>query len=124
MSRIRHGASIDIFGDGKQTRDFVFVADVVAAMLAAMRVAGRVQPAGTPVFNVCTGIGMSVQDLARTIADLAGMGLNAVHKPPRDGEIRHSVGSPALSRASLSLSEPVPLRSGLAAVLRWLAGCR
>ncbi len=49
---IRRGAPIDIFGDGKQTRDFVYVADVVVAMLAAM----RVQPAGAPVFNVCTGI--------------------------------------------------------------------
>ena len=123
---IRRGAPIEIFGDGQQTRDFIFVADVVAAMLAAMGVQGegRVQPAGAPVFNVCTGIAISIQDLARTIADLAGTGLDAIHRPARDGEARHSAGSPALSRASLSLSEPVPLRSGLATVLHWLAGHR
>jgi UDP-glucose 4-epimerase len=115
---IGRSAPIDIFGDGKQTRDFVFVADVVAAMLAAM----RVQPVGAPVFNVCTGLATSVVDLARSIAELAGTDLDATHKPPRAGEIRHSTGSPALSRATLSLHEPVALRSGLARVLDWLEG--
>ncbi len=116
--RIRHGAPIDIFGDGEQSRDFVFVTDVVAAMLAAM----RVQPAGAPVFNVCTGVPTTVLALARTIAALAGTHLEANRKPPRAGEIRHSTGSTALSRAALSLPEPMTLRSGLATVLAWLDG--
>jgi UDP-glucose 4-epimerase len=122
--RIRRRVPIEIFGDGQQTRDFVFVTDVVAAMLAAMRAqgVGRVQPPGAPVFNVCTGIAVSVLDLARTIAELIGTGLDATHKPPRAGEIRHSTGSPALSRATLTLPEPVTLRSGLARVLEWLNG--
>jgi UDP-glucose 4-epimerase len=111
--RIRRGTPIDIFGDGEQTRDFVFVSDVVAAMLAAM----RVQPAGASVFNVCTGIPTSVLDLARTIAELAGTVSDISHKPPRAGEIRHSTGSPTLARAALSLTDPVALRSGLARVL-------
>jgi UDP-glucose 4-epimerase len=111
--RIRRGTPIDIFGDGEQTRDFVFVSDVVAAMLAAM----RVQPAGASVFNVCTGITTSVLDLARTIAELAGTVSDISHKPPRAGEIRHSTGSPTLARAALSLTDPVALRSGLARVL-------
>jgi UDP-glucose 4-epimerase len=116
--RILRGAPIEIFGDGEQTRDFVFVSDVVAAMLAAM----RVQPAGAPVFNVCTGIPTSVLDLARTIAELAGTELDTNHKPPRAGEIRHSTGSPALARATLSHPEFAVLRSGLAKVLGWLGG--
>ena len=111
--RIRRGTPIDIFGDGEQTRDFVLVSDVVAAMLAAM----RVQPAGASVFNVCTGIPTSVLDLARTIAELAGTVSDISHKPPRAGEIRHSTGSPTLARAALSLTDPVALRSGLARVL-------
>lgn len=111
--RIRRGTPIDIFGDGEQTRDFVFVSDVVATMLAAM----RVQPAGASVFNVCTGIPTSVLDLARTIAELAGTVSDISHKPPRAGEIRHSTGSPTLARAALSLTDPVALRSGLARVL-------
>jgi UDP-glucose 4-epimerase len=111
---------IDIFGDGGQTRDFVFVADVVAALLAAM----RARPAGAPAVNVCTGIATSVQDLAQTIADLAGRRLDVRRKPPRAGEIRHSTGSPVLSRTMLSLPDPVPLRSGLGMLLDWMGGRR
>ena len=118
--RIRRGAPIEIFGDGRQTRDFVFVADVVTAMLAAM----HFQPPGGPVVNVCTGVATSVLDLARTIADLTGAELRVEHRPPRAGEIRHSAGAPALSRATLSLPEPVALRAGLARTLAWLGGSR
>jgi UDP-glucose 4-epimerase len=111
--RIRSGARIKIFGDGGQTRDFVPVGDVVTAMLAAM----QVRPAGAPVFNVCTGTATSVLEMARTIADLAGTGLQVSHLPPRAGDIRHSTGSPALSRRVLSLPAPMTLRSGLASLL-------
>ena len=114
--RIRRGAPIDILGDGGQTRDFVYVTDVVTALLAAMRLA----PADAPVFNVCTGIATSVLDLARSIAERAGTRLDARHGPPRAGEIRHSTGSPALSRKVLGLPDPVSLRNGLGHVLDWL----
>ena len=114
--RIRRNAGIDIFGDGGQTRDFVYVADVVAALLAAMRLA----PTDAPVFNVCTGVATSVLELAQTIADLAGTRLDARHRPPRAGEIRDSTGSPAASHAALGLVAPVRLRDGLRAVLDWL----
>jgi UDP-glucose 4-epimerase len=114
--RIRRGAPIDIFGDGGQTRDFVYVADVVMALLAAMRLA----PPDAPVFNVCTGTATSVLDLARVIAELSGTRLDVVHRPPRAGEIRHSAGAPDLSRKILGLAEPEGLRNGLGKVLDWL----
>jgi UDP-glucose 4-epimerase len=116
--RIRRGAPIDIFGDGGQTRDFVYVADVVTALIAAMLLA----PADAPVFNVCTGVATSVLDLARVIAELSGTRLEAAHRPPRAGEIRHSTGSPALSRKTLGLPEPEALRNGLGKVLDWMNG--
>jgi UDP-glucose 4-epimerase len=96
----------------------VYVADVVAALLAAMRLV----PTDAPVFNVCTGTATSVLELAHTIADLAGTQLDARHRPPRAGEIRHSTGSPAMSRSILGLGEPVSLRHGLGEVLNWLGG--
>jgi UDP-glucose 4-epimerase len=114
--RIRRGAPIDVFGDGGQTRDFVYVADVVAALLAAMRRAS----VDASVFNVCTGIATSVLDLAHVIADLAGTKLDARHGPARAGEIRHSTGVPALAHNALGLAEPVFLRGGLGRVLDWL----
>jgi UDP-glucose 4-epimerase len=114
--RIRRGAPIDIFGDGGQTRDFVYVADVVAALLAAMRLV----PGDAPVFNVCTGTATSVAKLARVIAELSGRELDVRHQKPRAGEIRHSTGSPVLSRRVLQLAEPVQLSIGLGKVLDWM----
>jgi UDP-glucose 4-epimerase len=115
--RIIRGAPIDIFGDGGQTRDFVFVADVVAALVAAM---GSALP-GAPVFNVCTGTPTSVLELARTIATLAGTAPELRHLAPRAGEIRYSTGTPDRARTAFGLGEPVPLRLGLREVLDWLA---
>jgi UDP-glucose 4-epimerase len=123
--RLRAGQPIAVFGDGGQTRDFVFVADVVAALGAAMAGlrAGRVTPAGVfpaSVFNVCTGHATSVLELAETIAGLCGRRAEMRFAPARKGEIRHSLGAPAAARAALGLGDPVPLRHGLAATLNWL----
>lgn len=115
--RLRRGKPIEIFGDGRQTRDFVFVADVVSALLAAM----SAQRPEALVANVCTGIPTSVLKLAEIIAELTGTHLEARHHPSRAGDIRHSVGSPRKARAALSLPEPLNLRAGLVRVLDWLA---
>jgi UDP-glucose 4-epimerase len=118
--RIVRGEPIAIHGDGQQTRDFVAVEDVVAALLAAM----ALRPADAPVFNVCTGMPTSVLDLARTIAGLSGQTLTVEHQTARAGDIRHSLGSRAASCAALGLADPVPLSTGLAATLDWLAQSR
>jgi UDP-glucose 4-epimerase len=116
--RIRAGQPVAIFGDGQQTRDFVYVADVVRALLAAI----ALRPADSPVFNVCGGTSTPVQDLAGLIADLAGKNLNAQNRPPRAGEIRHSLGVPSLANRVLGLEGRMPLRDGLREVLSWMTG--
>jgi UDP-glucose 4-epimerase len=115
--RIGAGAPVTIFGDGGQTRDFVYVADVVKALLAAM----ALRPADAPVFNVCTGLPTSVAALARLIAEQAGRPLDARIMPSRAGEIRHSLGVPTLADRVLGLPERVKLHTGLGAVLRWMS---
>lgn len=114
--RLRRGASIEVFGDGTQTRDFIHVGDVVAALLAAM----TRRPAGAPAFNICTGIATSVMALAGTIAGLLGVTPRIHHGPPRAGEIRHSVGVPDLARGALGLAPPRGLRDGLRDMLERL----
>ena len=115
--RIAGGMPISIFGDGQQTRDFVYVADVVRALLAGM----ALRPPDSPVFNVCTGIPTSVEALARLIAELANKNLNAQTQPPRAGEIRHSLGAPNLANTVLDIPGRVPLRTGLGNVLAWMS---
>jgi UDP-glucose 4-epimerase len=118
--RISRGAPIAIYGDGQQTRDFVHVSDVVSALLAGM----ALRPDDAPVFNVCTGVATSVIDLAHLIASLVGNHLDHSFQAPRAGEIRHSLGDPTRLRTRLHSAEPVPLRVGLAGVLRWMAAQR
>lgn len=117
--RIRRGEEVTVFGDGEQTRDFVHVSDVVAALVAAM----DRKPADGPVFNVCTGHPTSVLDLARTVAGLCGRQPGIRFRPGRAGEIRHSIGSPDLARAALGLGRAVSLQAGLGGVLEWLDRC-
>jgi UDP-glucose 4-epimerase len=116
--KLRHGLPLDIFGDGGQTRDFIYVGDAVAALLAAM----QHQPPGAQAFNVCSGLPTTILDLARTIAELCSTPLEVRYAPARVGDIRHSLGSPERARDALGLGEPVALRSGLISVLDWLGG--
>lgn len=114
---LRRGNAIEVFGDGRQTRDFIFIKDVVAALLAAMR-----RDASRPeVFNICSGTQISVLALARLIADMCGREPEIRFRPARPGEIVHSRGDCTLARRALALPDPVDLRSGLAATLAWMA---
>ncbi len=107
------GLPITVFGDGGQTRDLVYVADVVTALTQAM--ARRLPNA--PVFNVCTGRGTSVLELAQTMGRLLGRTPAILHGPARTGEVRHSVGNPSAGRSALGLADPVPLEAGLRSLL-------
>lgn len=118
--RLSRGEGVDIFGDGGQTRDFVFVADVVAALLGGMEAASP----ESAVYNVCTGRPTSVLLLAETIASICGVPAAIRHKPARAGEIRHSLGDPSLARTALRLQEPCGLRAGLEEVVGWLRAGR
>ncbi len=110
---------ITIFGDGLQTRDFVYVADVVASLRAAMAGLTSVK---TGIYNVCTGRSTSVVDLARTIAGLCGIVADITFAPPRAGEIRVSLGSPAKLKAELGVECRTEIADGLRATLDSLKG--
>ncbi|MBO0710051.1 MAG: NAD-dependent epimerase/dehydratase family protein [Acetobacteraceae bacterium] len=114
--RIRRGLPIEVFGDGQQTRDFVYVDDVVEALLRAMDRCSD-EPS---VFNVCSGRAVSLLALIETLAELGGCRPEIRFRPPRAGDIRHSCGAPRLARQALGLGEPTSLRDGLSEVLAWL----
>lgn len=118
--RLRQGQGIDIFGDGGQTRDFIHVGDVVAALRAAMR---HPVPEAR-VFNVCTGIATTVAELAHMIGGLLDHPPRIHFRESRPGEIRHSVGDPSRLRATFDLPPVRRLRDGLEDVLHWVPGSR
>jgi UDP-glucose 4-epimerase len=111
--RIAQGRPITIFGDGLQTRDFVYVADVVSSLRAAM----AQLPDAAGIYNVCTGRSTSVLELARVIAKLCGVEADISFAAPRAGDIRISLGSPERLQRQLGIACKTGMESGLAAVL-------
>jgi UDP-glucose 4-epimerase len=80
-----------IFGDGEQTRDYVYVDDVVSANLLASEIdLDSRRQLDDRAFNVGTGIGTSVNGLADVLELIAGTSLGREHRSVRPGELRHS----------------------------------
>ncbi len=107
--RIARQREIEIFGDGGQIRDFVYVGDVVNSMIAAM-----IQThTEARVFNVCTGQGTSLLDLADFIGSVAGQRPMIRHGAPRVGDIRISIGDPSAGAQALGLRPRIGMLEGL-----------
>lgn len=88
IDRALKNEPISIFGDGEQTRDFIYVEDVVAA-----NVFFAMESNETGVFNVASGKRITINALARTICQLAGSGSEIRHAPERAGDVKHSCAS-------------------------------
>lgn len=113
MNRLLSGQDAVVNGDGLQTRDFVHVADVVAANLASFlrRVPGAV--------NVGTGVETSVGQLYALVAAACGSDRPPRYGPAKPGEQRRSVLDVSRARERLGLAELVPLEGGMRATAEW-----
>jgi len=108
-----------VYGDGTQTRDYVFVADVAAANLAA---AGPGRPAHAE-YNIGTGVEVSVLELAGSVAAAAGadpVAFAPEFAPARPGELLRSCLDVTRARRDLGLPSPTPLSDGLFRTLEWI----
>ena len=113
LSRIRDGVPATIFGDGSQTRDYVFVEDVVRAFVAAVGADGG-------VFNVGTGIETSVRELWQGCTDAAGVAAEVAHDAPRLGELQRSSLDPGRAERALGWRAEVDLPGGLLRTWEWI----
>lgn len=111
--RVATQQPITIYGDGQQVRDFVFVSDVVAHLVAAME---RCQQ-GAEVLNVCTGKATSVATLALAMGNLIGCRPEINYSPARAGDIKVSIGDPTMASKVLGVSATHSLVDGLRATL-------
>ena len=109
------GRQATIYGDGEQTRDFTYVANVVAANLAA---ADRDLPPGL-VLNVGTGRRITINELYAAMAELTGMPAEPLHAPARTGDVLHSVAALELAEQHLGYRPAVGWRAGLAETVAW-----
>ncbi|GAY12208.1 UDP-glucose 4-epimerase [Pseudonocardia sp. N23] len=117
--RVLTGRRPTVFGDGSQTRDYVFVGDIVAANLAA----ARAQVPGFDRYNVGTGTEVSVLELVAAVGAAAGLAPGAFTAElveARAGEVQRSCLDVTRARTDLGLDAPTPLEQGLRATLDWV----
>ena len=106
--RILDGKPVTIYGDGTQTRDYVYVGDVVRAVVAAAN-----SSASGIALNIGTGVETNVNDLYSTLAGIAKSPARAEHAPARPGEQKRSVISPARAERELGWRPEKKLADGL-----------
>lgn len=116
VDAIRDGRDISIFGDGLQTRDFIYVRDVARANLAALQ--GDLNGA----CNVGTGIQSTLLDLIAVLARIVGKTPTVHHEPEREGDIRDSLANVERLQRLLGVSAETDLETGLRALLDYSKG--
>jgi len=121
--RVLAGQPLTIFGDGEQTRDMVYVADIAAANVAASACSvGSAQDIDSRAYNIGTGVETSVNRLAHLLGGALGRVPEVTHGPPRAGELQRSVLAIDKAASALGWRPRVSLSDGLGATLRFLAG--
>lgn len=119
------GEDLPICGDGKQTRDFVYVADVVRAYLFAAGLApesGMAQYAGERIFNVASGKRITVEELAQTVVRVSQTSAGITHVAERPGDIRHSCASVQRNKDATGWEPLTDLEEGLSQTYAWYKG--
>ena len=120
--RLLAGTPLTVFGDGAQTRDYVYVGDVARAhVLAASRPSIPAGAVDDRAFNLGTGVETSVTDLAQGLIAVSGRAVPMQHAPARPGEQQRSVVSIDKARAGLGWAPAVSLADGLRHTFDWFA---
>jgi UDP-glucose 4-epimerase len=112
-----HGRPPIIFGDGRQTRDFVFIRDVIGATVASLT---HQVPGGT-ILNIGTGRATSITSLAQGVLQLFDLKkLRPIHAPLRVGEVRYSQANISAARMKIGFRPKYRLSEGLPPTIEWL----
>jgi nucleoside-diphosphate-sugar epimerase len=106
---------IIIFGDGNQSRDFIFVKDVVRANLLAVD-----SEAAGEAYNICTGRETRLLDLLEELSEITPQQPKVLFKAPRPGDIYRSAGSPTRARTAIGFQAQTSLRDGLEQTVSWM----
>jgi len=107
VDRISRGEPLTIFGDGQQTRDFIYVGDVARANVAAL------MSFSTGSCNIATGQKTTLLDLIAVLSDITGNHCEVYHENQRQGDIQHSLANPSKMNDELGLKAETNVRQGL-----------
>ncbi|MBN1540806.1 SDR family oxidoreductase [candidate division KSB1 bacterium] len=112
------GESPVIYGDGEQSRDFTFVANVVQANLLACE--QGLEDVSGQVFNVATGRRITLNLLVRTLNEILGSDVSPVYAELRAGDVKHSLANIGKAQQFLGYTPQADLQTGLQAVVEWM----
>ncbi len=118
ISRMMQNLPVTIYGDGGQTRDLIYVGDVVRANLMA---ADNKSAAGK-IFNICTGRETRILDLIESLAEIFPDAPNPIFDEPRAGDIYRSVGSAKKAKDTFGFTAKTELLDGMKATAEWMQG--
>jgi nucleoside-diphosphate-sugar epimerase len=104
-----------IFGDGKQSRDFTYIDNVVNANLLAC----KAQKAAGEMMNLACGDRMTLNELAKNLQEILKINIDPVYEPPRAGDIKHSLSDITKAKEMLGFEVTVPLYEGLKKTAEW-----
>ncbi len=108
IQRISCGEPPLIYGDGEQTRDFIYVKDVVQANIRAM-----LSDSASGIFNIASGVGISVNSLATTVLRVLESDIRPVYTYPRIGEVKHSFADISKAKREFGFNPRYTLKDGL-----------
>jgi UDP-glucose 4-epimerase len=123
--RILDGKPLTVFGDGKQTRDYVYVGDVARATFLAS--SAKLPPQtllDSHAYNIGTGVGTSVMQVAETLKRVAKRDAEVIHAPRRPGEQQHSFLAVGKAAKELGWKPELSLEQGLSKTFDWFAAQR
>ncbi len=115
VQRALAGEPVTIFGDGEQTRDFVFVRDTADA---AVRIYGEPRTRGR-IVNIASGREVSVNELVRELLEVLGSDVGVEHVAPRSGDVRRHAGDIGLARRLIGFEPRTSLHDGIAETVAW-----
>jgi UDP-glucose 4-epimerase len=115
IRRIMAGEPLTIYGDGTQTRDFVFVTDLAGGLIRAAETPG----VGGEIFQLASGVETSLNDLVAMLGEVSGRDPQVEFAPPRAGEIQRNYSLVDKARERLGHAPEVALRDGLARTWEW-----
>ena len=115
IEKMINGERPIIYGDGEQTRDFVYVKDVVNANILAM----ESEKVKSGVFNIGTGNETSINELVRTINEILEKNIEPIYEPAREGDIKRSVADITKAKRKLGYKPRYTLKDGLKKTIEW-----